>query len=389
MPTSTATASITLPKSGPAIRTAIQRARTRLGDAPPTIGIAFVSPQLSLSDALSEARHLLPSTEWLGCTTAGEITENGLTHGGLSLMLVSAPEMSFAVEYSQRAKTPDLATKELTRRFPELRRNGNVGTTVLLVDGLCGTGEHLVELLQREAGGTLHEIVGGAAGDEGKFVATFAGTHAAASSGSAVALHAFGAGRWGIGVDHGLVPSSKPMRVTRADGNVVLELDGRPAFEVYRDYASSRGVTLTRENASAFLINNELGILLFDSLKKARAPISVTAGGGLACAAEVPQGAQVSILDGSRDSLVRAAERAAREAKDRLGTREAAGVLLFDCICRGAILESEFQREIEAVAHVFPNTPIAGFLTYGEIARYSGRLDGWHNTTAVVAAIPR
>jgi hypothetical protein len=38
---------------------------------------------------------------------------------------------------------------------------------------------------------------------------------------------------------------------------------------------------------------------------------------------------------------------------------------------------------------VVPGTPIAGFLTYGEIARYSGRLDGWHNTTAVVAAIPK
>jgi hypothetical protein len=28
-------------------------------------------------------------------------------------------------------------------------------------------------------------------------------------------------------------------------------------------------------------------------------------------------------------------------------------------------------------------------LTYGEIARYHGRLEGWHNTTAVVVAIPR
>jgi hypothetical protein len=179
------------------------------------------------------------------------------------------------------------------------------------------------------------------------------------------------------------------MRVTRADGNVVLELDGRPAFEVYKDYATSRGVTLTAENASSFLINNELGIVLFDALKKARAPLSVTTGGGLACAAEVPQGAQVAILDGNADALVRAAERAAREAKDRLGSREAAGVLLFDCICRGAILGRDFHREIDAVARVFPETPIAGFLTYGEIARYSGRLDGWHNTTAVVAAIPR
>ncbi|MBS1153045.1 MAG: hypothetical protein H6Q89_4743 [Myxococcaceae bacterium] len=29
-----------------------------------------------------------------------------------------------------------------------------------------------------------------------------------------------------------------------------------------------------------------------------------------------------------------------------------------------------------------------GFLSYGEIARFRGRLDGWHNTTTVVTAIP-
>ena len=35
-----------------------------------------------------------------------------------------------------------------------------------------------------------------------------------------------------------------------------------------------------------------------------------------------------------------------------------------------------------------PDVPVAGLLTYGEIARFKGRLEGWHNTTAVVVAIP-
>jgi methyl-accepting chemotaxis protein len=67
---------------------------------------------------------------------------------------------------------------------------------------------------------------------------------------------------------------------------------------------------------------------------------------------------------------------------------EPAGVLVFDCICRGMILKDGFQREIDAVRQHFPDVPIAGFLTYGEIARFRGKLDGWHNTTAVVVAIP-
>jgi methyl-accepting chemotaxis protein len=66
----------------------------------------------------------------------------------------------------------------------------------------------------------------------------------------------------------------------------------------------------------------------------------------------------------------------------------ASAVLLFDCVCRGMILDRAFGREIEEVQSVFPDVPVAGLLTYGEIARFKGRLEGWHNTTAVVVAIP-
>jgi hypothetical protein len=52
------------------------------------------------------------------------------------------------------------------------------------------------------------------------------------------------------------------------------------------------------------------------------------------------------------------------------------------------ILDGRFGQEIDAVRSVFPDVPVAGLLTYGEIARFKGRLDGWHNATAVVTAIP-
>lgn len=66
----------------------------------------------------------------------------------------------------------------------------------------------------------------------------------------------------------------------------------------------------------------------------------------------------------------------------------AGAVLLFDCVCRGVILDGQFHREVEAVREEFPGVPVAGFLTCGEIARFKGKMDGWHNTMAVVAAIP-
>jgi hypothetical protein len=261
-------------------------------------------------------------------------------------------------------------------------------TTVLLTDGLAGFGEKLVHDLYEARVQSGMQIVGGAAGDEGRFAATRVGAKREAETNAAAVLHVFGATPWGVGVDHGLRSTTKQMRVTRAEANVVFEIDGQPAFSVYEKHAAARGVKLTRENAGSYLIANELGIHFFERIGRARAPLSVGADGSLACAAEIPRGSMVSILDGDPDSMVRAARTAAEQANAHLGGATAAGVLLFDCVCRGMILKDQFQREIDAVKAVFPNTPIAGFLTYGEIARSHDRLDGWHNATAVVAAIP-
>jgi hypothetical protein len=389
--TTFATGASTATPTRTALRDALAQAVRGLS-RPPTIGFVFASPTVSLDDALAVAHEQHSDVAWLGCSTAGQFTERGLIRSGLVVALIGGDQMDHALRFTSALKSQRDSMGELCGGFRDLARRARerglpVSTTVTLVDGLGGDGEALVDRLQTEVGG-LHEIVGGAAGDDGKFARTVVGAGKRVGSGSAAALHLFTARRWGVGVDHGLKAVTDTMRVTKARANVVYEIDGRPALEVYRDFAKKQGVVLRAENLGPFFINNELGVVLFDTLKKARAPLSAGADGSLTCAAEIPQGAGVCILGGTRSDLLAAADRAAREASERLGGHRAAGILLFDCICRGTILDEDFDREIEAVRGVFPGVPIAGFLTYGEIARYSGRLDGWHNTTAVVAAIP-
>ncbi len=393
MSTRTASAASTHNDSKTAASEVIGAAGARLGGKP-SFGFFFASPDHDLREVLVTAqRSLGPQVPIIGCTTAGEITEKGLLHGGVTAMLVSSDEMHPQPALSAGLKADALQTASaLAAAFTKGRgaaqqRGLTHATTVALVDGLAGTGEQLVDELRRQLGG-LHEIVGGAAGDEGRFKRTLVGAGAETREDAGAAMHVFSKKAWSVGVDHGLTAATPLLRVTRAKDNVIFELDGKPAFEVYKSFAQKRGVDLKPDNASSFLINHELGVFVFDTMRKARAPLSVGADGSLACAAAVPQGSSVAILDGKRASLEAAAQSAAVEARDRLGGAKAAGILLFDCICRGTILGEEFGRELSAVRSVFPDVPVAGFLTYGEIARYSGRLDGWHNTTAVVVAIP-
>ena len=359
----------------------------------PSFGLVFASPSLSLSDCLRSAAALCGGARLAGCTTAGEFNERGLIHGGEAVVLVSTDSPHLLRTARGVAAGPAAAARSLCEGFHETasaaRQKGYVcSTTLTLVDGLSGAGEKFVQSMV-ESTQALHQVVGGAAGDEGKFAATHVGEPERTGTDMAAALHVFTRTPWGMGIGHGLEPTTGKMRVTRAKGNVVHEIDGRPAFAVYQEHARERGVTLSPATAGEYLIANELGILVAGQVTRARAPLSVGPDGSLSCAAEVPQGSHVAILDGRPDAMVAAARQAAEEALQHLQGQAPAGVVLFDCVCRGLILKDGFQREIDAVREVMGEVPVAGFLTYGEIASYSGRIESWHNTTAVALAIPR
>jgi hypothetical protein len=380
------------PQTLTAVTEAVDLARAKLQGVEPTVGFIFASSKHDWTQVITGAMAAVPGCEFLGSQTAGEFTEEGPLSGGLVVLLTSLKPGSFQVSSAGGLRADPIGTAQrLTSDFADLerramKRGAALSTSVLLADGLSGNGEKLVrEVLNHTR--LFQQIVGGAAGDDGAFVQTQVGRNRFVGSDAAVALHVFGKEGWGIGVDHGLVPRSKVMTVTRASGSTLHELDSRPAFDVYRDYARTRGVTLTPENAAPFLIANELGVFFLNELHHARAPVGVGPEGELKLVADITRGAQVCILDGEPPSLVAAARRAAERARGAVAGPVAA-VLVFDCVCRGLILKDDFAKEISAIAEVFPSTPIAGFLTYGEIARYRGKLDGWHNTTAVVVAIP-
>ncbi len=374
-----------------AVADAVGKARSNLDGASPTFGFLFASPDYDLAETLKCARDAT-GAEIIGCTSAGEFTEYGLTRGGIAL-LVAASDATTDIRFARGMKAqPEGVARGLATNLQAAKKAGALRdqrhlTTVLLTDGLAGTGERLVNTLYdlRVQSGT--QLVGGAAGDDGRFVATSVGGPGGTSPDAAAAVHVFSQLPWGVGVDHGLRSTTKQMRVTMAEGSVVHEIDGQPAFIAYEKHAAERKVRLTPENASAYLVANELGIHFFERISRARAPLSVGPGGSLLCAAEIPKGSMVSILDGEPDSMIRAARGAAVAARAAV-KGPVAGVMVFDCVCRGMILKDSFRREIEAIRTVFPTAPMAGFLTYGEIARSHERLDGWHNTTAVVVAIP-
>jgi hypothetical protein len=224
---------------------AVRMAQGALGEARPSFGLLFASPKHDLGAVLAAAEQA-SGAAFVGCTTAGEITEKGLIKGNLAAMVVSTDEMVVEFASASGVKAdPEAAARQLCDGFSRVAKAGagrgfGMSSSVLLVDGLNGAGD---ELVSHVLGATraFQQVVGGAAVDDGAFKATYVGSAGRAATDSAAVLHTFSKKPWGVGVDHGLKPTGRRMRVTRASRNVVQQIDGRPAFDMYKDYAAGRG----------------------------------------------------------------------------------------------------------------------------------------------------
>lgn len=186
------------------------------------------------------------------------------------------------------------------------------------------------------------------------------------------------------------------MKVTRAEGNVVHEVDGRPAWEVWVETTSGAAArqgkdprSLGPNEVGAYLLTYEAGLDTGSSEMKIRAPLVKNADGALSFACGIPEGATIRITESVPARQIESARKAAQRAKSGMGGNDVAGALVFDCICRNLILGSSFHEAVRGISEELGRVPLAGYETYGEIALAAGDMSGFHNTTTVVLAFPR
>lgn len=364
-----------------------------LGGAAPRLFLTFAAPSYDYGRLVEGIRRVTGSTPLLGCSSAGEFTNKALGHESVAVIALGGDAMRVATGVGRGLRgDQQAAVDSAMAHFPQAYRNARAegfgsATVFLLTDGLAGNGEELVERVH-QATNSLAQVVGGAAADAAQFVKTQVLFNDAFQDDCLAVATLFTRTPIGLGVKHGLTAATTPKVVTKAKGGTLIEIDGKPAFEAYREFARSRGIELTDANRNQFMMVNELGMVTPDG-HKIRAPLSANADGSLLMATEVPTGMAVCIMEGTADNLVAATQAAAEAAVAALKGGTPAGVIVFDCICRRIFLGDLYQRQVEVIAGVVgAGVPITGWETYGEIAMTQNQASGFHNSTSVVAVLP-
>jgi hypothetical protein len=102
--------------------------------------------------------------------------------------------------------------------------------------------------------------------------------------------------------------------------------------------------------------------------------------------AHLPEGGLTWFMEGDAASVMDATDAACTRALRELGDPPPLGLVAFDCIARRGVLGSGIGDEVARIAGHASGAPVAGFYTYGEIAR-TGGVGGFHNQTLVVLAV--
>ena len=192
--------------------------------------------------------------------------------------------------------------------------------------------------------------------------------------------------RSGVGVAHGWRPIGEPMLVTGAEGNKLLTLDLRNAFEVYVEkVAADTGVSFGKEDFPQVSRGYPFGIARIDMEMIVRDPLKVTPEGYFIFPGEIPKDAYISILTSDEQALLAASAKAGGRAAAALQGGEPEDFLIIDCISRLLSLKDRFGSELAGMTP--PHSASAGACTIGEIANSGTEFLEFYNKTAVVAAM--
>ncbi|MEZ5658706.1 MAG: FIST N-terminal domain-containing protein [Burkholderiaceae bacterium] len=259
----------------------------------------------------------------------------------------------------------------------------------VLADGLCINGSELVNGLVDVLGDTV-SLSGGMAGDGERFGRTVVGLNDAPRADQVVAIGFYGAKlRVAPAAAGGWDPFGPPRTITAAAGNVLSELDGEAALDLYERYLGDEAQGLP---GTALLYPMKIWPPENPAASTVRTILAVDHDARtMTFAGDIPQGWHAQLMRGVHEHLVGGAARAAQAAQARLGRAEdhQGLALLVSCVGRRLLMGQRTADEIEAMADWFGNqvTQI-GFYSYGEIAphEHHGASD-LHNQTMTVTLL--
>lgn len=357
-------------------------------DSEQTLVVVFGAPAFGTDDApIRELRRAYPSACFVGCSTSGEIAGTELSDDSLTVAIARLEHSDLASALARVSGPAD--SFAAGAQLAETLTREDLRAILVLSDGVQVNGSELVRGLNSRVPENV-VVTGGLAGDGDRFKSTWVLGENGPCTGMVSAVGLYGDRlRIGHGSKGGWDIFGPERTITRSRGNVLLELDGSPALELYKTYLGDRASGLP---ATALLFplavrapGGKGKVLVRTILGVDEAAQSMTFAG------DMPEGHLAQLMRANFDRLVQGASDAALESCRAATPGEDLAETLsiaISCVGRRLILGERTEDEIEAALAELPQgTRQIGFYSYGEISPYATGHCDLHNQTMTLTTI--
>ncbi|BAV45862.1 hypothetical protein MesoLj113a_40740 [Mesorhizobium sp. 113-1-2] len=325
--------------------------------------LVFFSQSLVEAGALSRALSAYaPGLHHAGCSTAGEITPQGLEEGHMLAMLL--PSAAFTAVSAMVDNLSSSGMDRITGEVEALRRRlrvrvgGEQATNTFalcFIDGLS----YAEEAVSSAIHWGLDDIplLGGSAGDDLKFETTRLISNGRVTSDSAIIVLIATEIPFHVFKTDNFVPTDEKLVVTASDADhrIVREFNATNAAE---EYAASVGIvpqTLTPLSFASHPVVVKVGGEYY-----CRSIQRMHADGSLSFFCAIDDGVVLSIAQPK--DMVESTRAALREVEERLGGIDL--ILGFDCVLRR--LDARNRQVFRDISELYRVNNVVGFGTYGE-----------------------
>jgi hypothetical protein len=324
-----------------------------------------------------------------GCSVGGFTSAGYLGPASACAVALRSPTLRFSAGIGRGlGRDPRRAAVEMVAGFEGIESYAYMHrSAIVLIDALVGHADQFIDEVILATGG-VYQLFGGGTADGARMSESrlFCGTEVL--SDAAVALEILSDRPLGVGLCQGWVPTSERMRVTEAEGNRLIGLNGVAALEIYQAHAEATGQAFDHQNPIPFFLDNIIGIESGAGYKF-RVPVAVNSDRSITCAAEVPTGAMVRIMATTAQLASQAAAAGVDRARQPLNGSPAQLAIFFDCLASQARMQLGFGFDPGTLSGPLNTTSYVGFSTCGQIVRSEGEFNGFQNCTAVVCLFPQ
>jgi len=364
-----------------------QKQDVKTGFSPQLVLLFASKSSLLQANCYESLKRLYPETPVLGCSTAGEILGERVYDDSAVATAVQfdSSTISYASVSIESAKESFDKGVELSNMLPK----NDLKNVLIISDGQKVNGTTLIEGLKKHIDQDV-VVTGGLAGDGPNFEETLVVANDHPKSGVIVAIGFYGSKlQIGYGSAGGWDSFGPNRKITKSKANILYELDGKPALELYKTYLGEEADNLP---SSALLFPLTIRDYNSADTGKVRTILAVNeADNSMTFAGDMPEGNIAQLMMANFENLVEGAEDSAKHAITDIIAKNGGEKLaiLISCVGRKLVLGPKIDEEVEATKQMFDGqTTQIGFYSYGEISPQFGTGScELHNQTMTITLI--